>query len=112
MNRRQMKEKLPASTGSAAPSLPRDGEREQLLHHSDRQYDVQLANNLAASIFDFAHDIGKTLLSSSTQKFEIFSPTSIAAALNLVLLGSKGKTFTELMDALGYSRSNFFLLKN
>lgn len=99
-----MKEKLPITTTSESPSE----DLQQRFGAEDLHYDHQLANSLAATIYDFAQDIGKTILSSRSSKYEIFSPASIVAALNLVLLGSKGKTFSELMTTLGYAKGTIF----
>lgn len=74
---------------------------------SDPRYDTGAAQDVASSIFDLAHNLGQNLLSTRSQKFEVFSPTSIAAALNLVLLGSRGETFNELLATLGYSKCKF-----
>lgn len=53
-----------------------------------------------------AHDVGETLLSSRSEKTEVFSPISIYGALSLLLLGSSGNTFQELLSVMGLSRGN------
>lgn len=68
-------------------------------------YDVQASQNVAKSIFDMARDLARLLIQTrSSNKFQIFSPISIAAALNMVLLGAKGRTYEELMSVLGYKK--------
>lgn len=75
-------------------------------------YNLLLSDYVSKSIFDFAHDIGLSLLQSRPDnKFEIFSPVSIVAALNLVLLGAKGSTFDELLSALKYGGSEYLQIK-
>lgn len=65
-----------------------------------------MSDFVSKSIFDFGHDIGASLLQARPEnKFEIFSPVSIVAALNLVLLGAKGNTFDELLSVLRYGGS-------
>uniref|UniRef100_A0A336K6Z7 CSON002129 protein n=1 Tax=Culicoides sonorensis TaxID=179676 RepID=A0A336K6Z7_CULSO len=66
-----------------------------------------LSDYVSKSVFDFGHDIGVSLLQSRPDnKFEIFSPVSIVAALNLVLLGAKGNTFDELLSVLKYGSNS------
>lgn len=72
-------------------------------------YNVLLSDYVSKSIFDFGHDIGLNLLQTRPDnKYEVFSPVSIVAALNLLLLGAKGNTFDELMSVLKYSSSEYF----
>lgn len=75
----------------------------------DPRYDFTTSTDVSKSIYDFGHQVTKQLLRIRNSKFEVISPLSIAAALNVVLLGSRGNTFNELMSTLGYSRCKLTL---
>lgn len=71
-----------------------------------------LSDYVSKSIFQFAHDIGFSLLQMRPDnKYEVFSPVSIVAALNFLLLGAKSNTFDELLSVLKYSSSEYFLVQ-
>lgn len=76
----------------------------------DPRYSVGMSTDVAKSIFDLGNKLTTLLLQTRSSKFEVISPLSIVAALNVVLLGSKGETFNELMNTLGYSRCKLLFL--
>lgn len=55
-----------------------------------------------------AHDVGETLLNSRSEKTEVFSPISIYGALSLLLLGSSGNTYQELLKIMGLNKGKEF----
>lgn len=70
----------------------------------DPQFNLDASTDVARSIFDLGNELTKKLLQTRNSKYEVISPLSIAAALNVVLLGAKGETFNELLRTLGYSK--------
>lgn len=74
------------------------------LNNVDPQFNLIASNDVSKSIFDLGNILTKQLLQTRNSKFEVISPLSIAAALNVVLLGAKGDTFNELLKTLGYSK--------
>lgn len=60
-----------------------------------------------------AHDIGVAVLSDETpsKRAEVFSPLSIYSALGLLLLGSSGSTFDELLRLMHFD-SDAYLSAN
>lgn len=70
----------------------------------DPQFSISASNDVAKSIFDLGNTLTNHLLRTRNSKFEVISPLSIAAALNVVLLGAKGDTFNELLRVLEYSK--------
>uniref|UniRef100_A0A6B2EJH8 Putative serine proteinase inhibitor n=1 Tax=Phlebotomus kandelakii TaxID=1109342 RepID=A0A6B2EJH8_9DIPT len=54
----------------------------------------------AKNILNLAHQIGTSLLDSRSEKVIVYSPVSIAAALQLILLGANGETYNELLKLL------------
>lgn len=54
----------------------------------------------------FAVDITTRIIDENPDQNVFIAPTSISMALSLLLIGAKGKTETELDNALGYSRVN------
>lgn len=73
----------------------------------DPRYDFTSSTDVAKSIFDLGNKLTKLMLQTRNAKFEVISPLSIASALNVVLLGSKGDTFNELLSFLGYSKCKY-----
>lgn len=51
-----------------------------------------------------AHDVAETLLRTRNEKTEVFSPLSIYGALSLLLLGSSGTTYQELLNVMGLNK--------
>lgn len=79
---------------------------------SDLRYDPETSYFVSEKVLQLAQKIGNIIIEDdSDAKSHVFSPISISAAINLVLLGSSGKTFKELMNALGYT-NNEILSKN
>lgn len=76
----------------------------------DPRYDYLSSLDVAKSVFDLGNTITQQLFQTRNSKFEVISPLSIAAALNVVLLGSKGDTFNELLSALKYSKCRLYLM--
>lgn len=57
-------------------------------------------DHTSRNVLNLAHKIGKSLLSSEGAKVLVYSPVSIAGALQLVLLGANGETYNELLQLL------------
>uniref|UniRef100_A0A1B0DJV5 Serpin domain-containing protein n=1 Tax=Phlebotomus papatasi TaxID=29031 RepID=A0A1B0DJV5_PHLPP len=57
-------------------------------------------DHTSKNVMNLAHKIGKTLLASEDANVIVYSPVSIAGALQLVLLGSNGETYNELLQLL------------
>lgn len=74
---------------------PQINERAQESQPSSTDND-EIANQIALGVLNLSQQLTSKVLSSSTNKFEVLSPISIASALQLALLGAKGKTFDEL----------------
>lgn len=53
-------------------------------------------------LLGFSHRLADKLLSTTTEKSLVFSPLSIAGALQLLVLGARGRTYQELTQLLGY----------
>lgn len=62
----------------------------------------ELANRIALSVLNLSQQLTAKVLSSTNNKFEVLSPISIGSALQLVLLGAKGKTYDELREFMNY----------
>lgn len=73
---------------------------------SDPKFNLQLSNDLATNVLQMAHDVGETLLRTRSEKTEVFSPLSIYGALSLLLLGSGGNTYQELLTIMGLNKGN------
>ncbi len=58
-----------------------------------------------------AHDVGETLLRTRNEKTEVFSPISIYGALSLLLLGSSGNTYQELLTVMGLNKGKRFIVR-
>jgi hypothetical protein len=57
-----------------------------------------LATKLAINVFDLSRNLTEKSLAMGEKKYEVLSPISISSALQLALLGSKGKTYQELIS--------------
>lgn len=71
---------------------------------SDPTFNPQISNAIATNVLQMAHDVGETLLRTRNEKTEVFSPLSIYAALSLLLLGSGGNTYQELLNIMGLNK--------
>lgn len=71
---------------------------------TDARFDNQLSNLLATNVLQMAHDVGESLLQTRSEKTEVFSPLSIYGALSLLLLGSSGQTYQELLSVMGLNK--------
>lgn len=79
---------------------------------NDQRYDPDTSYYVSEKVLQLAQKIGNIIIEKDPNaKSHVFSPVSISAAINLVLLGSSGKTFKELMNALGYT-NNEILSRN
>lgn len=67
---------------------------------SDSKFDARISELLSKNVLQFAQEIGTTILQDSDKKTEVFSPLSIYSALSMLLMGSNGQTFQELMNLL------------
>ena len=68
----------------------------------DPKFDARVSHLLSRNILQLAKELGTSLLETSTEKTEVFSPLSIYGALSLLLLGSAGRTHQELMHLLKF----------
>lgn len=67
---------------------------------NDPRFDARVSDLLAQNVLQLAQEIGTTVLQDSDQPTEVFSPLSIYAALSMLMMGSNGQTFQELMSLL------------
>lgn len=74
---------------------------------SDPKFNAQISNSLATNVLQMAHDVGETLLRTRNEKTEVFSPLSIYGALSLLLLGSSGSTYNELLTVMGLNKGKY-----
>ncbi|KAL7040361.1 hypothetical protein ACKWTF_000368 [Chironomus riparius] len=63
---------------------------------------TEIANQIALGVLNLSQQLTAKVLSSSSNNFEVMSPISIGSALQLVLLGAKGKTFDEIRNTMNY----------
>lgn len=75
--------------------------------NNDPRFDSRISSLISRNVLQLAQDISKSVLKTSTQKTEVFSPLSIWGALSLLLLGAGGKTHRELMQLLHFSNGMF-----
>lgn len=73
------------------------------LLNSNADFDPQISDQLGRNVLDLGIEIGRELLKTSSQHSEVYSPASIYGALALLLLGSNGQTYTELMNIMGFT---------
>ncbi|KAM8715299.1 hypothetical protein ACLKA7_002364 [Drosophila subpalustris] len=64
--------------------------------------DVVASDEIARNILGFAQNLSRQI-NSSYRKTTIFSPLSIMSALALLLLGAKGRSYSELVSVFGQS---------
>lgn len=74
----------------------------QSSNSGDPRFDAKISNLLATNVLELAHEMSKKVLEESHEKTEVFSPLSIYGALSLLLLGSNGNTFTELLRLMRF----------
>lgn len=97
-----------ASTFRANPSQAFDlGNAYQPPPTNDPRFNAQKSELIASNVLALAHDISRTLLVDSRAKAEVFSPISIYSALSLLLLGSNGQTFDELLQLMRLDQDSY-----
>ncbi|XP_034472227.1 serine protease inhibitor 28Dc [Drosophila innubila] len=64
--------------------------------------DVVASDEIARNVLGFAQNLSRQI-TSSYRKTTIFSPLSIMSALALLLLGAKGRSYSELVGVFGQS---------
>lgn len=72
----------------------------QQLTNDDPKFDARISQVLAKNVLQLAQEIGTTVLQDSDKQTEIFSPLSIYTVLSMIMMGSNGQTFQELMTLL------------
>ncbi|KNC29032.1 hypothetical protein FF38_10172 [Lucilia cuprina] len=70
---------------------------------SSKQVDERISDIIAENVLHFGHNLGLELAASDphAERSEIFSPLSIMAALSMLTLGAKGRSYQELKQLLG-----------
>lgn len=58
----------------------------------------KLSNAIARSVLDLSKELLQRVLSKTSKSYEVVSPISLSSALQLALLGSRGKTYDELIS--------------
>ncbi|KAM7353830.1 serpin 28Dc [Cochliomyia hominivorax] len=68
-----------------------------------KQIDERISDVIAENVLHFGHNLALELAAQDPQstRSEIFSPLSIMAALSLLTLGAKGKSYQELKQLIG-----------
>ncbi|KAG5675521.1 hypothetical protein PVAND_005417 [Polypedilum vanderplanki] len=62
----------------------------------------KLAQQIALGVLQLSQQLTERTLASTTNKFEVLSPLSVASALQLALLAAKGQTYDELIQVMNY----------
>lgn len=62
--------------------------------------DVAASDEIARNVLEFAQNLSRQI-TSNYRKTTIFSPLSIMSALALLLLGAKGRSYSELLGVFG-----------
>lgn len=70
---------------------------------NDPRFDARVSELLAKNVLQLSQDIGTAILQDSDRSTEVISPVSIYMALSILLMGSNGQTFNELMNLLKIS---------
>lgn len=70
---------------------------------NDPRFDARISELIAKNVLQLSQEIGTTILQDSDRSTEVFSPLSIYMALSVLLMGSNGQTFNELMNLLKIS---------
>lgn len=70
---------------------------------NDPRFDARISELLAKNVLQLSQEIGTTILQDSDRSSEVFSPLSIYMALSILLMGSNGQTYNELMNLLKIS---------
>lgn len=74
-----------------------------LSDEKDPNFDPRISELVSQNVLQLANDIGKEVIKQKpAEKSVVFSPLSIFAVLSSLQLGSKGKTYDELMRLLKY----------
>ena len=73
---------------------------------NDPRFDARVSELLAKNVLQLSQEIGTTILQDSDRSTEVISPLSIYMALSILLMGSNGQTFNELMNLLKISNGN------
>lgn len=85
----------------ASPQL-----NESNIVHQPR-FDARVSALVARDVLQLAQEIGTTVLKTSTDKAVIFSPLSIFGVLSILLMGSNGQTYSELMHLLNFNEGTY-----
>lgn len=70
---------------------------------NEPRFDARISQLLAKNVLQLSQEIGTTILQDSDRPTEVISPLSIYMALSVLLMGSNGQTFNELMNLLKIS---------
>lgn len=70
---------------------------------NDPRFDARISELLAKNVLQLSQEIGTAILQDSDRSSEVISPVSIYMALSILLMGSNGPTFYELMNLLKIS---------
>lgn len=67
---------------------------------TNSHFDARVSQMLAKNVLQLSQEIGTTILQDSDRSAEVISPLSIYLALSILLMGSNGPTFYELLNIL------------
>lgn len=73
----------------------------------ETRFDARVSELISRDVLQLAQDIGTTVLKSSTDKAVVFSPLSIFGVLSMLLMGSTGRTYDELMQLLRFNEGEW-----
>lgn len=73
---------------------------------NDPRFNARISEMLAKNVLQLSQEIGTTILQDSDRPTEVISPLSIYMALSILLMGSNGPTFYELMHILKINDSD------
>lgn len=73
---------------------------------SDPRFDARISELLSKNMLQLSQEIVTAILQNSDNPSEVVSPLSIYTALSILLMGSNGQTFNELMSLLKINDGN------
>lgn len=78
----------------------------------DPRFDARVSELLAKNVLQLSQEITNTILQDSDQPTQVLSPLSIYTALCVLLMGSNGQTFQELMSLLKINNGMYYFFAN
>lgn len=77
----------------------------------DPRFDARVSELLAKNVLQLSQEISNTILQDSDQPTQVLSPLSIYTALCILLMGSNGQTYQELMSLLKINNGTYYFFR-